>query len=89
MRPPLASETSEGAQGFFSKITFLKSVHSKERDEACLGFLVKIFTKSLHRRGVKKHPGEVHNLFILLQKSLNLSNQLEISPVLLEVHNHF
>ena len=44
--------TSEGAQGIFSKITFLKSVHSKEKDEACLGFLVKIFTKSVHRGGV-------------------------------------
>ena len=29
-------------KGIFSKITFLKSVHSKEKDEACLGFLVKI-----------------------------------------------
>ena len=37
----------------FSKITFLKSVHSKERDEACLGFLVNIFTKSVHRGGVE------------------------------------
>jgi hypothetical protein len=45
------SATSEGAQGIISKITFLKSVHSKEKDEACLGFLVKIFTKSVHRRG--------------------------------------
>ena len=45
------SATSEGVQGIFSKIMFLKSVHSEERDEACLGFLVKIFTKSLHRGG--------------------------------------
>jgi hypothetical protein len=45
------SATSEGAQGIFSKITFLKSVHSKEKDVACLGFLVKIFTKSVHRGG--------------------------------------
>ena len=44
--------TSEGAQGIFSKVTFLKSVHSKEKDEACLGFVVKIFTKYLHRGGV-------------------------------------
>ena len=27
--PSVTSATSEGAQGFFSKITFLKSVHSK------------------------------------------------------------
>ena len=33
----------------FFKSTFLKSVHSKEKDEACLGFLVKNFTKSVHR----------------------------------------
>ena len=46
------SVTSKGAQGIFSKVTFLKSVHSKEKDEVCLGFLVKIFTKSLHRGGV-------------------------------------
>ena len=31
--------TSEGAQGIFSRNTFLKSVHSKEKDEACFGFL--------------------------------------------------
>ena len=37
---------------FFSQITFLKSVHSKEKHEACIGFVVKIFTKSLHRGGV-------------------------------------
>ena len=48
----LTSMTSEGAKWFFSKITFLKSVHSKEKDEACLGFLVKSFTKSVHRGGV-------------------------------------
>jgi hypothetical protein len=48
----LTSATSEWAQGIFSKITFLKLVHSKEKDEACLGFLVKIFTKSVHRGGV-------------------------------------
>jgi hypothetical protein len=45
--------TSEGAQGIFSKITFLKSVHSKEKDEVCHSFLVKIFTKSLQRGGVE------------------------------------
>ena len=44
--------TSEGSQEIFSKVTYLKSVHSKEKDEACLSFLVKFFTKSLHRGGV-------------------------------------
>ena len=33
-------------------MTFLKSVHSKEKDEACLGFLEEIFTKFVHRGGV-------------------------------------
>ena len=36
----------------FSKITFLKSVRSKEKDEACLSFLEDISTKSVHRGGV-------------------------------------
>ena len=36
----------------FSKITFLKSVRSKEKDEASHSFLENIFTKSVHRRGV-------------------------------------
>ena len=47
-----ATSASEGAQGIFSKITFLKSVHSKEKDKVCHSFLVDIFTKSLHRGGV-------------------------------------
>ena len=41
--------TSEGAQGIFSKIIFLKSVRSNEKDEVCRNFLVKIFTKFFHR----------------------------------------
>ena len=47
------SATSEGAQGIFSKVTFMKSVHSNQKDEVCHSFLVEIFTKSLHRGGVK------------------------------------
>ena len=45
--------TSEGAQGIFSKNTFLKSVRSNKKDEVCHSFLVKTFTKSLNRGGVK------------------------------------
>ena len=37
----MTSATSEGAQGISSKITFLKSVCSKEKDEVCHSFLVK------------------------------------------------
>ena len=48
------SATSEGAQGIFSKITFLKSGRSNEKDEVCHSFLVEIFTKSLHRGGVSE-----------------------------------
>ena len=33
----------------FSKITFLKSLHSNEKDELCYSFEVEIFSKSLHR----------------------------------------
>jgi hypothetical protein len=51
-----SSATSEWAQGIFSKITFLKSVRSKEKDEVCHSFLVEIFTKSLHRGGVYGQP---------------------------------
>ena len=47
------SATSERGKGIFSKITFLKSVHSSEKDELCPGFEVKIFTKSVHRGGVR------------------------------------
>ena len=46
------SASSEWAQWIFSKITFLKSVHSKEKDKSCLGFLDEIFTKFVHRGGV-------------------------------------
>ena len=46
------SATSERGKGMFSKITFLKSVHSSEKDELCPGFEVKILTKSVHRGGV-------------------------------------
>ena len=49
MQPPVTSATSEGAQGNFSKITFLKSVRSSKKDEVCHSFLVEIFTKSVHR----------------------------------------
>ena len=58
----LTSATSEWAQGIFSKIIFLKSVHSKEKYEACLSLLVKIFTKSVHRGGVSPFKGHVLNL---------------------------
>ena len=57
--------TSELAQQFFSKNTFLKSGDQAEKNEACLSFLEEIFTKSVHRGGVremkKKHPGEKRN----------------------------
>ena len=51
------SATSEGAQGIFSKITFLKSVRSNKKDEVCHSFLIKNFTKSLHRGGVSQTNG--------------------------------
>ena len=52
MQPLLTSATSEGAQGIFSKNTFLKSEFSNENDEICHIFEVEIFTKTLLKRGV-------------------------------------
>ena len=61
------SATSERGKGMFSKITFLKSVHSSKKDELCPGFEVKISTKSVHRGGVL----EVHaGFFRLLMKGI-------------------
>ena len=63
------SATSEGAQGIFSKITFLKSVRSNKKDEVCHSFVVQIFTKSLHRGGVgqaRKYDSE--NMFCASKK---------------------
>ena len=51
------SATSERAQGIFSKITFsLSVVCSNKKDEVSHGFLVNIFTISLHRGGVIWYP---------------------------------
>ena len=47
--PRRPQQPQKGLREFFLKVTFLKSVHSKEKDEVCLCFLV---TKSLHRGGV-------------------------------------
>ena len=44
-------ELRRGSNDFF-KNYILKSEHCKEKDEVCLSFVVKIFTKTLHRRGV-------------------------------------
>jgi hypothetical protein len=41
-------------------------VHSKEKYEACLGFLVKIFTKSGHRGGVR-YVWEEENFSLMTQ----------------------
>ena len=53
-----------GASGIFSKITFLKSVRSKKKDEVCHSFLVKTFTKSLHRGGVLGVPCILYIVYI-------------------------
>ena len=72
----LTSANSERAQGIFSKITFLKSVHSKEKDEACLGFLVKDFTKSFHRGGVNDIDSKLslvyHKILLLFREAIQL-----------------
>ena len=67
------SATSEGAQGIFSKITFLKSVRSNKKDEVCHSYLVKIFTKSLHRGGVdNKRQLKLEDYFKFLWPSQNI-----------------
>ena len=76
--------TSKGAQGIFSIITFLKSVHSKEKDEACLGFLVKIFTKSVYRGGVTNmknvmHPNEVDHIELTLHHGKRRADRQRIA----------
>ena len=43
MRPPLTSVISEGAQGFFSKVTVLKSERSNKKNYECHSFLVKVW----------------------------------------------
>ena len=53
-----------------SKVTFLKSVHSKKKDEACLSFLVNIFTKSIQRGGVNRgKSSEAHT--VVIQSSIS------------------
>jgi hypothetical protein len=49
----LTLPTSERAGGNVSRDTFLKSVRSNKKYEVCHSFLVKIFTKSLHRGSVR------------------------------------
>ena len=43
---------NSGLRGFFSKVIFLKLEFSNEKDEVCHSYLLKIFTKSLHKEGV-------------------------------------
>ena len=84
------SATSEGAQGIFSKITFLKSVRSNEKDEVCHSFLVEIFTKSLHRGGVTNHFSGVSDKQASMLKFpsfFSRSERLDIfSDILSELH---
>ena len=75
------SATSEGAQGIFSKITFLKSVHSNEKDEVCHSFLVNIFTKSLHRGGVPIYI-QLCSVEHMLNSSLTFFSSKLDSPVI-------
>ena len=44
----VTSSTSEGAQDYFSKITFLKSVHSNSKDEVCLSVFKNVLVSILH-----------------------------------------
>ena len=46
------AEVAEVKRPWNSKNKFSKSVRSNKKDEVCHSFIVKIFTKSLHRGGV-------------------------------------
>ena len=48
-------------------------MHSKEKDEACLGFLEEIFTKSVHRGGVPDDKVANTNLSVDRVSNTNLS----------------
>ena len=48
-------------------------MHSKEKDEACLGFLEEIFTKSVHRGGV---PGLNSNMIYSIEVQIILKHKL-------------
>ena len=72
------SVTSEGAQAIFSKITFLKSGRSNKKDEVCHSFLVKFFTKYLHRRGVGILLGDKNATSL----SFNIISTLTLKPTL-------
>ena len=47
-----------GSGNFLKKYIF-ESVHSKEKEKACLGFLVKFFTKSIHSGGVTEEKNNI------------------------------
>ena len=74
----MTSASSEWAQWIFSKITFLKSVHSKEKDEACLGFLEEIFIKSVHRGGVMPIPS-ITSIFKKIKINLKKFGQTQFT----------
>ena len=67
------SATSERGKGMFSKITFLKSVHSSEKDELCPGFEVKTLTKSVHREGVLRIDYFLQKICNTLKMGLKLN----------------
>ena len=58
--------TSARGSGFFSKIMFLKSVHSKEREEASLGFLLKMWGVKLVRLFFGRSYGSTISFWDLL-----------------------
>ena len=68
----------------FSKITFLKSVGSKEKNEACLSFLENIFTKSVHRGGVASE----NNNKVLLHLTENVRFFVEIDNLRVSTLSH-
>ena len=89
MRPALTSVTSEGAQGVFSKVTFLRSECSNKKDEIYHSFLVKItkppLTEGVHYWAsptyLHRHNGPWHSYYL----NRFLPNNSDLSLVLLVI----
>ena len=85
-----------GPVNFFKNYIFEISAF-QGKDEACLGFLVKIFTKSVYRGGVTNmknvmHPNEVDHIELTLHHGKRRADRQRIAQwdeTLLKLHFNF
>ena len=78
--PQRPQRPQNGLEDFFSKITFLKSVHSKEKDEACLGFLLhKLVSLKQFFSSFEPGPFEVETQKMIQICGFNSSKSLELT----------